>query len=243
MVVSAIFAMLLLGSVGLTIPELFLVTAILNLVVAIYVFTIVPEFFIRFLIWILIHTIYRLDIRGIEHIPDHGPVIIASNHVSFVDPLIIGGIIRRPVRFLMYYRIFQIRMLKWFFKFGRAIPIAGKHEDAQIFEQANQRSVEVLDEGDVLGIFPEGGITTTGDIGTFKKGIEHIVDRRPVVVVPIALCNLWGSLFSRRDPLYKRRPYKFRARIEIRIGKPVPVEELTASHLEDTIRQLRGDDR
>ena len=163
--------------------------------------------------------------------------------LSVILALIIGGIIRRPVRFIMYYRIFEISWLKWFFKFGRAIPIAGKHEDPEIFAQANQRSFQVLDEGDVLGIFPEGGITSTGEIGTFKKGIEHIVDQRPVVVVPIALCNLWGSLFSRRDPLYKRRPYKFRARIEIRIGEPIPAEELTASHLENTIRQLRGDDR
>ena len=101
----------------------------------------------------------------------------------------------------------------------------------------------MIDEGNVLGIFPEGGMTSNGEIGPFKKGIEKIVGEKPVPVVPMALCNLWGSLFSRRDPLLKRRPYKLRARIELRIGKPIPPEELTAGRLESDVRQLRGEHR
>lgn len=243
MVVSAIIAMLLLGSAGFTIPELFLFTAILNLVVAVYIFSIVPEFMMRFLVWMLIHTIYRVEVKGIENIPEKGAVIVAANHVSFVDPLIIGGVIRRPVRFVMYYRIFQIPVLKFIFKTGKAIPIATRHEDPEILKQAHQRILGVIEEGQLLGIFPEGGITTNGEINTFKKGIEKIVAEQPVTVVPMALCNLWGSLFSRRDPLHKRRPYKFRARIELRIGKPIPPEELTAERLESDVRKLRGGDR
>jgi len=243
MVVSAIFAMLLLGNAGFTIPELFLMTAILNLVVAIYIFSIVPEFMMRFLVWILIHTIYRVEVQGIENIPESGAAIVASNHVSFVDPLIVGGVIRRPVRFVMYYKIFQIPVLKFIFKTGKAIPIATQHEDPQILGQAYQRIHEVIAEGNVLGIFPEGEITSDGDIRAFKKGIEKIVGEQPVTVVPVALCNLWGSLFSRRDPLHKRRPYKFRARIELRVGKPIPPEELSAERLEREVRQLRGEDR
>ena len=243
MVTSAIFAMFLLGNAGFTIPQLFLVTALLNLLVAAYIFSIVPEFLIRFLVWILIHTIYRVDIKGMENIPEHGAVIVASNHVSFVDPLIIGGVIRRPVRFVMYYRIFKIPVLHAIFKYGKAIPIAGYHEDPEILQQAYQRMHEVIDAGDVLGVFPEGQITSSGEINTFKKGIEKIVGERPVAVVPMALCNLWGSLFSRRDPLFKRRPYKFRALIELRIGRPIPPEQLTAERLEADIRQLRSEDR
>lgn len=243
MVVSAVFAMLLLGNAGFTIPELFLVTALLNLVIAIYIFSIVPEFLMRFLIWILIHIIYRVEVKGMEHLPENGSVIVASNHVSFVDPMIIGGVIRRPVRFVMYYRIFQLPVLSIIFKLGKAIPIAGQHEDPAVLKQAYQRIHEVLDDGDVLGIFPEGQITSNGEINTFKKGIEKVVSDKPVTVVPMALCNLWGSLFSRRDPLYKRRPYKFRALIELRIGKPIPPEELTAERLEADVRHLRGEDR
>jgi 1-acyl-sn-glycerol-3-phosphate acyltransferase len=243
MVISAIFAMLLLGSVGFTIPELFLVTAILNMVVAVYIFSVVPEFLMRFLVWILIHTIYRVEVNGIENIPEDGAVIVAANHVSFVDPLIVGGVIRRPVRFIMYYKIFQLPFLKFIFKTGKAIPIAARDENPEVLEKAFGEIHKVIDEGDILGIFPEGVITSDGEIGPFRKGIENIVSERPVMVVPIALCNLWGSLFSRRDPLHKRRPYKFRARIELRVGNPIPPEELTASRLESDIRQLRGDAR
>jgi 1-acyl-sn-glycerol-3-phosphate acyltransferase len=241
MVISAIIAMILLGKAGFSIPELFLFTAILNAVVAFYIFSIVPEFMMRFLAWVLIHTIYRVDVRGSENIPDSGAVIVAANHVSFVDPLIVGGMIRRPVRFIMYYRIYEIPVLKSIFKTGKAIPISSHQENPEILEQAYEQIHQVLDTGNVLGIFPEGGITSDGEIKQFKKGIERIVSERPVSVVPMALCNMWGSLFSRRDPLLKRRPYKFRARIELRIGQPIPPEELTAARLESEVRQLRGE--
>ena len=243
MVISAAVAMVLLGRVGFTIPELFLFTAILNMVVAIYIFSIVPEFLMRFLIWLLIHTIYRVEVKGIDNIPENGPVIVASNHVSFVDPLIIGGVIKRPVRFVMYHKIYKLPVLKFIFKTGKAIPIAGREEAPEILDRAYERILEELNEGNVLGIFPEGAITSDGEITPFRKGIEKVVSQQPVPVVPVALCNLWGSLFSRRDPLLKRRPYKFRARIELRIGRPILPENLTAERLEADVRELRGKDR
>jgi 1-acyl-sn-glycerol-3-phosphate acyltransferase len=243
MVIAAVMAMLLLGPAGLTIPLLFLVTAILNAVVAVYIFTLVPEFLMRFLVWILIHTIYRVRVSGLENIPEEGAVIVASNHVSFVDPLIIGGMVRRPVNFVMYYRIYEIPLLKFIFKTGKAIPIAGRAENPEILERAYGRMHEVLAGGDVLGVFPEGRITDTGEMNTFKPGIDRIIAEQPVPVVPMALCNLWGSLFSRRDPLHKRRPYKLWANIELRIGKPIAPGEFTSQKLQDAVQALRGDDR
>jgi 1-acyl-sn-glycerol-3-phosphate acyltransferase len=243
MVIAALLAMLILGPVGLAIPDLFLISAVLNAVVAVYIFSLVPEFLMRFLIWLLIHTIYRVRVTGLDRIPADGPVIIASNHVSFVDPLILGGMIRRPVRFVMHYKIYNIPLLKFIFRTGKAIPIAGRSEDPAILESAYRRMHEVLAAGDVLGIFPEGRITSDGEIGAFKPGIDKLVAERPVPVVPVALCHLWGSLFSRRDPLHKRRPNKLWACIEMRVGQPVPTAEVTAARLEKEIRQLRGADR
>jgi len=243
MVIAAAMAMLLLGPAGLSIPELFLITALLNALVAVYIFTLVPEFLIRFLVWILIKAIYRVRVTGLENIPEDGPVIVASNHVSFVDPLILGGMIRRPVRFVMYHKIYEIPVLKFIFKNGKAIPIAGRKENAEILEQAYLRMHEVLDEGDVLGIFPEGGITRDGEIQTFKPGVEKILAEKPVTVVPMAMCNLWGSIFSRRDPLIKRRPRKLWAVIEMRVGKPMAAEEVTAEKLQQAVQALRGEDR
>ncbi len=243
MVVSAIMAMLLLGQAGLSIPELFLITAILNAVVAIYIFSLVPEFLMRFLVWILIHTIYRVRMTGENHIPEEGAVIIAANHVSFVDPLILGGMIRRPVRFVMHHSIFKIPLLNFIFRTGKAIPIASRTDNPAILEAAYRQIHQVLKDEDVLGIFPEGAITHDGEIQTFKSGVCKIVAEQPVPVVPIALCHLWGSMFSRRDSFWKRRPYKLWARIEVRIGQPIPPEELTAERLQLAVEKLRGDDR
>ncbi len=242
MVISAIMAMLLLGQAGFSIPQLFLVTAVLNAVVAIYIFTLVPEFLMRFLVWMLIHTLYRVKVSGMRHIPEQGPVILASNHVSFVDPLIIGGMVRRPVNFVMYYRIYQIPLLNFIFRTSKAIPIASRKENPEILEQAYQRMHGVLSAGDVLGIFPEGAITHDGTIQPFKPGIERILASQPVPVVPVALCHLWGSLFSRRDRFWQRRPYKLWSRIELRIGQPLPPGEVTAERLQREVERLRGDD-
>lgn len=243
MVAAAILAMLILGPAGLAIPDLFLISALLNAAVAVYIFSLVPEFLMRFLVWLLIHTIYRVRVTGLERIPAEGPVIVVSNHVSFVDPLILGGMIRRPVRFVMHHKIYHIPVLKFIFQTGKAIPIAGRAEDPAILENAYRRIYEVLASGEVLGIFPEGRITSDGEIAAFKPGIEKVVAQEPAPVVPIALCNLWGSLFSRRDPLHKRRPYKLWARIEMRVGLPIPAAEATAARLEAEIRRLRGGDR
>jgi hypothetical protein len=243
MVIAALLAMLILGPAGLSIPDLFLISALLNALVAVYIFTLVPEFLMRFLIWLLIHSIYRVRVTGMDRIPAAGPVIVASNHVSFVDPLILGGMIRRPVRFVMHYRIYNIPLLKFIFRTGKAIPIAGRSEDPAILENAYRRMHEVLAAGDVLGIFPEGRITADGEIAGFRSGVEKMVSERPVPVVPIALCHLWGSLFSRRDPLHKRRPNKLWARIEMRVGAAIQPAEVTAARLEAEIRRLRGADR
>ena len=243
MVIAAIFAMLLLGKAGFSIPELFMLTAILNAVVVIYIFTLVPEFLMRFLVWILIHTIYRVHAKDLDRIPEAGAVIVAANHVSFADPLIIAGMVRRPVNFVMYYKFYEIPILKFIFKTGKAIPIASRKESLEILETAYRKIHEVLDHGLVLGIFPEGSISKDGEIQPFKKGIDKIISQKPVPVVPMALCHLWGSLFSRRDPLLKRRPYKLWSRIELRVGEPVPAEEVTAERLEQEVRNLRGEDR
>jgi 1-acyl-sn-glycerol-3-phosphate acyltransferase len=243
MVIAAVSAMLILGPAGMDIPELFLISAILNAVVAIYIFTLVPEFLMRFLVWILIHTIYRVRVTGMENIPEEGPVIVASNHVSFVDPLILGGMIRRPVNFVMYYKIYQIPVLNFIFRTGKAIPIAGRSENPEILKTAYRRMHGVLEIGDVLGIFPEGKISSDGELNEFKSGIDKVIAEQPVPVVPMALCNLWGSMFSRRDPLYKRRPYKLWSLIELRIGEPIPPEEVNAARLQQEVQKLRGDDK
>ncbi|MGV6853229.1 MAG: 1-acyl-sn-glycerol-3-phosphate acyltransferase, partial [bacterium] len=241
MVASALLAMLLLGN-GASIPQLFAVTAILNIVVAIYIYTLVPEFLMRFITWVLIHLIYRVRVKGLEEIPQQGAAIVVCNHVSFVDALIILGSIRRPVRFVMYHKIFAIPILSWVFRSVKSISIAPRKENAELLVKAYEDIHEGLQQGDIICVFPEGSITADGEIHDFKPGIEKMIATDPVNVIPMALSGLWGSLFSRKDKhLIDRRPRKLWARITLNIGPAIPAEQVSAQQLQQQVIQLKKD--
>ena len=229
---------------GLSIPQLFLCLAIANTLIAIWIFTIVPEFLMRFLSWVLVRALYRLELHGIEkHVPDEGPALIVCNHVTYMDALILSASIPRPVRFVMYYRIFNIPVMRWIFRTGKAIPIAGAKEDPEIMRRAFDAVDAALAAGEIVCIFPEGALTKDGNIAPFKGGVEKILERRPVPVVPMALRSMWTSMWSKRDGRLARMrvPRRFRAHIEVMAGEPVPGREASAAGLEARVRALRGD--
>ena len=239
MVVASVLAVVLLNRVGLTIPELLLYTALLNAVVAVYIYTLVPEFLLRFVAWMISNMLYRMRVEGLDKIPDEGPALIVCNHVSFMDPIILFGAERRPIRFVMYYKIHQWFGLKWAFRAARAIPIAGAKEDAAMMERAFAEVDRELAAGELVMIFPEGGITRDGKVQRFRPGVERILAARPVPVIPMALRGMWGSLFSRKDRL--RLPRRLWSRIALVIGDPIPPEQATAELLEERVKALRGD--
>ncbi len=231
-------------SAGLSVPELFLVIAALNAVVAIYIYTLLPEFLMRFLAWIIISVFYRIRPVGSQNIPDEGPAVIVCNHVSFMDPIILGGSIRRPMRFVMYYKIFDIPLLNFFFRTAKAIPIAAAHEDEQLMNDAFATIDAELADGNLVCIFPEGGITVDGEIQQFRPGIEKIIARRAVPVIPVALGRLWGSWFSRNQRGGIRKiPGRLFAKVPVTIGAAIPASEVSAAKLELLVRTLRGDQR
>lgn len=231
-------------SLGFTIPELFLVLAALNVVVAIYIYTLLPEFLMRFIAWILINIVYRIRPSGLENIPHQGPAVVVCNHVSYMDPILLAGCVRRPMRFVMWYKIFQMPLLRFFFKNMKAIPIAGAREDIEIMNDAFEKVDAELAAGNLVCIFPEGAITRDGEIQRFRPGIEKIIARRPVPVVPVAICRLWGSWFSRRNGGDLRTiPGRLFARVPIIVGEPVAPGDVTAARLELLVRTLRGDHR
>lgn len=241
MVVSALMAMVLTHA-GFTIDQLYLVTGILNALVAVYLYTLLPEFLIRFVMWLLLHTVYRIDVRGADRIPDEGPCVLVCNHVSFADAVVIGASIRRPVRFVMDHRIFRIPVLSWFFRTVKAIPIAPAHEDAQGLSRAYEEIAKALDAGEVVCIFPEGKLTASGELQAFKQGVRRILDRSPVPVVPMALRGLWGSFFSRHGGSAMTRPFKrgILNRLELVIGEPVTATQATPEVLRERVLELRG---
>ena len=196
MIVSALGVGFLLTA-GLSIPQIFGVVGLLNAVVAFYIFMLVPEYLLRFLAFVLTRCIYRFRVRGEEHIPTQGAAILVCNHVSFIDAMLLMAASPRPIRFIMDHRIFATPLLGTLFRLAKAIPIAGQREDPVTYERAFAQARRVLDDGELLCIFPEGGITRDGTLGEFKGGVMKVLHTHPVPVVPLALHNLWGSYFSR----------------------------------------------
>jgi len=242
-VLAAIFGIVL-RDLGLGISDLFLVTAVVNAGVAIYIYALIPEFLMRFLVWLLVHTIYRMTTRGMENLPEDGAAVIVSNHVSFVDALVIAAASRRPIRFVMDHNFFRMPILNFFCRTVHAIPIASRKEDPAVMERAFDAVAHALGEGSLVCIFPEGRLTTDGDVAPFRPGIERIVQRSPVPVVPMALRGLWGSFFSRVDGHALRRPFRrVWSRIECVCGPTVPATEVTAAALHERVVALRGDRR
>ncbi|MBK7424278.1 MAG: MFS transporter [Propionivibrio sp.] len=242
MVVGAIVAAGMLGN-GLTIPLLFGIAALINALVAVYIYTLVPEFMLRFVAWLLIHSIYRLEQKGIEHIPLEGPAVLICNHVSFVDPLVISSACRRPIRFVMDHRIFRMPLISFIFRHMRAIPIAPAREDPVMMEAAFAEVARALAEGELVGIFPEGRITDTGEFYPFRSGIQRIVGQTPVPVIPLALRGLWGSFFSRKDGPAMSKPLRrgLFSKIGLVAGAPVAPQDATPEYLQTLVAELRGD--
>jgi 1-acyl-sn-glycerol-3-phosphate acyltransferase len=240
MIASAVIVGALLSS-GVSIPAVFGLIALANLVVGAYIFLLVPEYLLRFLAWVLSRFVYRLKLVNDEHIPATGPAVIVCNHVSFVDAVLLMAASPRPIRFVMDHRIFKVPVLGWLFRLAKAIPIAPRGEDPAAYEAAFAAADAVLAEGDLVGIFPEGGITSDGRLLPFKGGVMKILERRPVPVVPVALVNLWGSFFSRAEggrAMVKPFRRGLFSRVSVVAAEPMAPERVTPDGLRETVHGL-----
>ncbi|HTS84281.1 MAG TPA: MFS transporter [Usitatibacter sp.] len=243
MCVASLMASALLSE-GLTLPELFLVVGLMNAAVACYIYMLVPEFLMRFICWLLIHTIYRLEKSGLENIPEEGPAVLVCNHVSFVDPLVVLAASPRPIRFVMDHRIFATPVISFVFRTGKAIPIAPAKENAKLLDAAYDEVSKALRAGELVAIFPEGRITDNGELYPFRSGIERIVERDPVPVIPLALRGLWGSFFSRKDGAAFSKLHRLAGlfrKIALVAGAPVAPSIATRELLQQTVQSMRGD--
>jgi 1-acyl-sn-glycerol-3-phosphate acyltransferase len=240
MLVAAAMATVLLKS-GLTLPQLYLVVGIMNAAVALYIFLLIPEFLMRFVVWMLIHTFYSVKKTGLENIPNEGACVLVCNHVSFVDALVIGGCVSRPVRFVMDHRIYKVPVLNFVFRTGKTIPIAPAREDEAMLNRAYEEISAGLKAGDIICIFPEGRITDNGEMYPFKGGISKILEADKVPVIPMALQGLWGSFFSRWGGTAMRYPRGIFSRLHLVIDKPWNPDQATPDALHARVLALRGD--
>ena len=239
-IVAAAGISIALLAAGLTIPQLILVIALMNAAVAVYIYALVPEFLMRFLVWILIHSVYRLRKTGLENIPEEGPAIVVCNHVSYVDAMVINAGCRRPIRWVMDHQIFKIPVVSFVFRTAKAIPIAPAHQDAAMLERAYETIARELADGQLVGIFPEGHLTADGEMREFRGGISKILERTPVPVIPMALSGLWRSLFT-RNRARLRHIAKIFPTIRLAVGQPVHPESASPENLRSAVAALRGD--
>lgn len=240
LMVVAILGLMGLAGLGVTSWQMFAVLAVANGLVAIYIYSLLPEFFLRFCTWILSNVMYRLDVHGLRHIPADGPVVLVANHVTFIDWLIIAGACKRPARFVMDKGWFDRFGVRWLFRHAKVIPIASAKVDPDALTKAFDRISDELRAGEVVCIFPEGRLTPDGSIQAFRPGIEKIVERDPCPVVPIALNGLWGSTFSRVEGAALKTPFRrgWFSRVRLTVGAPIPPDQVTAAGMQETVTRM-----
>ena len=249
-ILNSIF-MVIAGGLGMvltaleyTVLEIYQFVAIANAVVAIYIFSKVPEHFLRLLSWLLMHSIYRIKKRDLDKLPKEGPVLVVCNHVSFFDPPILLGVLPRPARFVMWHGFYDIPVVGRIFKWLKTIPIGSPRENPELIREAYDKIAEELEAGHMVVIFPEGHITRTGELNKFQPGIDKILKRTPVPVVPMALRGMWGTWTSRKKGrALKGFPTGYMKKLTVVAGDQIAPEEATRPLLFDKVLELRGDEK
>lgn len=243
MVAAGILGMLMF-QFGFTVLQIFKVAAVLNLFATIYILTVMPEFFLRLVSWLLVHSIYRVKKYDLSHIPKEGPALIVCNHVSFVDPALLLGVLPRPARFVMWHSFYELPVVGNLFKWLNSIPIGNSRSRPELVNQAFDKIAEALENGELVVIFPEGGITLDGELKKFQPGIDKIIARTPVPVVPMAIRGMWGTWLSRkRGRAMKGLPSSFMKRLTVVAGQAVPAEQANRLLMQEKVLKLRGDEK
>ena len=186
----------------MTIPQVFLVIGLLNAIVAFYIFMLVPEYLLRFVAFVATRLVYRFKVRGDEHIPTEGAAILVCNHVSFVDPVLLMAASPRPIRFIMDHQIFQHAGARLVLPPRQGDPDrAAEGRRPRPTSRRSRAPAQVLDDGDLLCIFPEGAITRDGELGEFKGGVMKLLEIEPGAGGPARAAEPVGLvLLARRRP-------------------------------------------
>ncbi|MFV8449537.1 MFS transporter [Vibrio campbellii] len=240
MVGSAVLGIVCLSVLEMSIPQLFALLAILNFLVAAYIFLQIPIFVVRFAMWVVTHTIYRVKHKNLHHLPEHGGALIVCNHVSYMDSLLLSAVCPRLIRFVMEEDYANLPPLRGFLRRAGVIPISASNRTS--IRRAFNDVEKALSEGHIVCIFPEGRLTSDGEMNEFMRGIDIILRRSPVPVIPMALKGLWGSYFSRaKGRACKGLPTRFWSKLEIEAGTPVDPKQASAQAMFEKVQALRGD--
>ncbi|CDT57893.1 putative Permease of the major facilitator superfamily fused with 1-acyl-sn-glycerol-3-phosphate acyltransferase [Vibrio coralliirubri] len=239
MVGSAVLGIVCLSVLELSIPQLFILLAVGNTLVMLYLFYQVPIYAFRFFTWVVTHTMYRVKHKNLHHLPEKGGALIVCNHVSYMDALLLSAVCPRLIRFVMEEDYTKLPPIRRFLKRAGVIPISATNRNS--IRNAFKEVERALHEGHIVCIFPEGKLTSDGEVAEFMRGMELIIKRSPVPVIPMALKGLWGSYFSRyKGRACKGLPTRFWTKLEIEAGEPISPKEASCETLRQSVSDLRG---
>lgn len=233
---------------GIMPDRIVFVFGIITMLCTIAVIKALPQFLLRFSLWFLTHTFYKIRIVGHENIPSRGAALLVCNHISFIDGLLVGACVHRFIRFIIYRYFYEHRALNWALKHLHAIPVSdGDKKD--ILESIKAARAE-LEAGHVVCVFAEGAISRTGNLLPFKKGLERIVEGLDVPVIPVHLDRVWGSVFSfKGGSFFWKLPAAFLRRVTVSFGRPLAssarIQQVRAAVMElgsEAVKYRRSDD-
>ncbi|HEV2352082.1 MAG TPA: acyl-[ACP]--phospholipid O-acyltransferase [Terriglobia bacterium] len=231
---------LLSGTFHLLPNQVLLVMAVISFGATAYILTVLPDFTIRLCLWLLAHTFYRIKVRGTENLPKRGPALLVCNHISYVDPFLIGACTQRFIRFLMYRRFYETTGVHWLAKLMGAIPIATDDPPRKVVESLREAQAG-LKAGDLVCIFAEGAISRTGNLLRFRRGFERITRGLDVPIIPIHLDRVWGSIFSYdRGKFFFKWPRRIPYPVTVSIG-PALAGESTPFQVRQAVMKLSSD--
>jgi acyl-[acyl-carrier-protein]-phospholipid O-acyltransferase/long-chain-fatty-acid--[acyl-carrier-protein] ligase len=161
----------------------------------VYAVWLLPDAMLRFVLWLVTRTLYRIKVLGRDNIPERGGALLVCNHMSHVDALLLQAAIDRPIRFLMFKGIYELPWVKPLARLMRVIPISSEQRPREMIESLRIASAAIKD-GELVCIFAEGQITRIGQMLPFRRGFERIMKDVEAPIIPAALDGVWGSIFS-----------------------------------------------
>lgn len=199
-----------------------------------------PGFALRFLTITIVNSFYRIKQSGAENIPERGGAILLSNHVSFIDSVLISACTSRRVRFLMtenYFRYPALSLIARLTGFIR-VPDNGKDKLTKMFEEIK----EALSKGDIICVFPEGKMTRNGVLGQFHEGYKRMLPTEmDIPVIPVCIGSMWGSIFSYANGKVQWRfPREIPLQVSVSFGKPLK-KNCTAFHVRQAVTELAAE--
>jgi len=218
---------------------IFLDGAALTLVTTVYSVFLLPDSMLRFVLWLMTHTIYRIRVEGRENIPETGGALFVVNHMSLVDGLLLIASTDRPIRFLVYKGIYDLPHLKPFMKVLRAIPISSELRPRDMLKSL-RAATEAIQAGEVVCIFAEGQITRIGQLLPFRRGFERIMKGVDAPIVPVSLDGVWGSIFSyERGRFVWKMPHSIPYPVTVSFGTPMPATA-TPFEVRQAVQELQS---